>query len=49
MDDGQEEYREAADRETRGLPTPLPVAIAQTVAMVLLAAVVAALIASGRF
>ncbi|MER8099310.1 hypothetical protein [Kitasatospora sp. NPDC094016] len=49
MDDGQEEYREAADRADRGLPTPLPVAIAQTVAIVLLALVVTALIASGRF
>ncbi|MFG3053847.1 hypothetical protein ACGFZP_23240 [Kitasatospora sp. NPDC048239] len=49
MDDGREEYREAADRTARGLPTPLPVAIAQTVALVLLAVVATALITSGRY
>ncbi|WP_255360186.1 hypothetical protein [Kitasatospora sp. MBT66] len=39
----------AAERAARGLPTPLPVAIAQTAALVLLAAAVIALIASCWF
>ncbi|MFE6053952.1 hypothetical protein ACFQ6N_24640 [Kitasatospora sp. NPDC056446] len=48
MDD-QDEYREAAEQAARGLPTPVPVAVAYTAALLALIALVTVLVASGRF
>lgn len=48
MDD-QNEYREAAERAARGLPTPASVAVAYTVALLVLMATATALIAAGRY
>ncbi|MER7674920.1 hypothetical protein ABTY61_41600 [Kitasatospora sp. NPDC096128] len=48
MDD-QDEYREAAEQAARGVPTPVPVAVAHTLSLFVLMAVATALIASGRF
>ncbi|GAA1403158.1 hypothetical protein GCM10009639_47460 [Kitasatospora putterlickiae] len=49
MDDGQDDYREAAERSAHGAPTPRAVAIAYTLALFSLIALATALIASGRF
>ncbi|MFD5559769.1 hypothetical protein [Kitasatospora griseola] len=48
MDGDQEDYRAAAERAARGVPTSRPVAVAYTVALVVLLALAAALLASGR-
>ncbi|WP_158835807.1 hypothetical protein [Streptomyces sp. NRRL S-350] len=48
MDD-QDEYHEAAERTARGLPTPVPVAVAYTLSLFALIALATVLIASGRF
>ncbi|MFB7666874.1 hypothetical protein ACFC1R_23490 [Kitasatospora sp. NPDC056138] len=48
MDD-QDEYREAAAQAARGVPTPVPVAVAYTLALFALRALATALIASNRF
>ncbi|MFB7473477.1 hypothetical protein [Kitasatospora sp. NPDC056184] len=49
MDDGQDDYREAAERFARGAPTPRSVAVAYTLALFALIALATALIASSRF
>ncbi|MFI1521628.1 hypothetical protein [Kitasatospora cineracea] len=46
--DEQDEYRAAAERAARGVPTPKPVVVAYTVALLALLALVTALIAYGR-
>ncbi|MFF7458246.1 hypothetical protein [Kitasatospora sp. NPDC008115] len=48
MDDGQDDYREAAEQAARGEPTPRAVAVAYTVALFALIGLATALIASGR-
>ncbi|GGQ68080.1 hypothetical protein [Kitasatospora griseola] len=47
MDD-QDDYRAATERAARGVPTSRPVVVAYTVALVVLLALAAALLASGR-
>ncbi|MER7705084.1 hypothetical protein ABTX81_19595 [Kitasatospora sp. NPDC097605] len=49
MDDGQDDYREAAEQAARGEPAPVPVAVAYTLALFSLIALATALIFSGRF
>ncbi|MFG2905433.1 hypothetical protein ACGF13_10290 [Kitasatospora sp. NPDC048286] len=48
MDD-QDDYREAADKAARGVPTPVPVALAYALSLLALITPATALIASGRF
>ncbi|MFJ3219582.1 hypothetical protein ACIPLC_27130 [Kitasatospora sp. NPDC086801] len=48
MDD-QDDYREAAEKAARGVPTPVPVAVAYTLSLLALITLATALIASGRF
>jgi len=46
--DEQDEYRAVAEHAARGVPTPKPVAVVYTVALLALLALVTALIAYGR-
>ncbi|MFJ4674966.1 MULTISPECIES: hypothetical protein [unclassified Kitasatospora] len=46
--DEQDEYRAATERTARAVPTPEPVAVAYTISLLVLIALVTALIVSGR-
>ncbi|MGW4693245.1 hypothetical protein ACWEO1_12755 [Kitasatospora cineracea] len=44
----RDEYRAAAERAARGVPTPKPIAVAYPIALLALLALMTALIAYGR-